>query len=89
MTRGARFRIALLLVLAILTICISPATDLQPTALRSVQVANMLFAALALAGSLTASGFGVVFILFSRIVYRLRACELLEDLLSLNCTRLC
>lgn len=79
----------ILLLLSVLTIFISPAVDLQPTALRAVQLANMLFAVLALAGtSLTAC--------LSRPTVRVagafeHASPLVpaQDLIDLNCTRLC
>jgi len=80
--------LAIVLVLSVITIFVSPVTNLQPSALRALQLANMLFAFLALAGVLVVT-------LFSRVVplgiIRERAPGFLPvpDLVDLNCTRLC
>ena len=47
MGRKAKFWVALLLLLIVVAICISPFVNLEPTTLKSVRVANLLFAALA------------------------------------------
>ena len=46
-----RFGLVVLLFLSVMIIFIAPSVDLQPTALRAIQMANMLFAMLALAGT--------------------------------------
>ena len=51
MKDNSKFGVVILLLLSVITIFISPAVDLQPTALRALQLANMVFAMLALAGT--------------------------------------
>jgi hypothetical protein len=88
MADRAKLGMAIVLVLSVITIFISPVVDLQPTALRALQLANMLCAVLALAGAVLAT-------LFSRVIPFATIlepdCGLLPapDLVDLNCTRLC
>jgi len=81
--------VVVILLLAITVVFVSPAVDLEPTALRAAQAASLLFAVLALAGSFIASGlhipcFHLVAILRSEIVSFFA-----PDLVDLNCNRLC
>ena len=48
MKSRSKLVIVVLLLLSVATIFISPAVDLQPTALRALQLANLFFAFLAL-----------------------------------------
>ena len=81
--------VVVILLLAVTVVFVSPAVDLEPTALRAAQAASLLFAMIALAGSFIASGlhtscFHLVAILRSEIV---SFCA--PDLVDLNCNRLC
>jgi hypothetical protein len=51
MRGGARIGVGLFLLFVVLAVCISPFIDLAPTILRSQAFANLVFAAIALAGS--------------------------------------
>ncbi len=79
----------ILLLLSLITVFISPAVDLEPTALRAASLANLMFAVLAMAGTALAAR-------LSRAVASAATsfehdCPLLPalDLVDLNCTRLC
>jgi hypothetical protein len=81
--------VGIVLLLSVLIIFTAPAVDLEPTALRAMQAASLLFTVLALAGStiaemLIASNppFGVVFG-FHPIETGF------ASLVDLNCVRLC
>ena len=79
----------IILLLAVTVVFVSPAVDLEPTALRAAQAATLLFAVLALAGSVIASSlhiscFHLVAILRTESVPFFAA-----DLVDLNCNRLC
>ncbi|MGA8151259.1 MAG: hypothetical protein WB952_09945 [Terriglobales bacterium] len=79
----------ILLLLSMIAIFISPAVDLEPTALRAANLANLLFALLALAGTVLTARFDVP---ISPVASTFeRECALLPapDLVDLNCTRLC
>ena len=51
MRGGARIGVGMFLLFVVLAVCISPFIDLAPTILRSQAFANLVFAAIALAGS--------------------------------------
>jgi ABC-type Mn2+/Zn2+ transport system permease subunit len=81
--------VGIVLLLSVLVIFTAPAVDLEPTALRAMQAASLLFAVLALAGTTIAAmltpfnpSFGVVF-----------GFHPIEtgsaSLVDLNCVRLC
>lgn len=90
MKRRSVLGVAILLILSVTAIFISPAIDLQPTALRALQLANMLFAVLVLLGT------SVLALLFSKCHTVLTVVEWdcfspppTSDLVELNCTRRC
>jgi len=81
--------VVVILLLAVTVVFVSPAVDLEPTALRAAQAASLLFAVLALAGSfiasiLQASSLHLIAILKSESVPFFA-----HDLVDLNCNRLC
>ena len=79
----------ILLMLSVVAIFVSPAVDLQPTALRALKSANLLFAALVLAGSALCARIHVAPEPIGTIVERHSVLSPPPDLLELNCTRLC
>ncbi len=90
MKRRSALGVAILLILSVTAIFISPAIDLQPTALRALQLANMLLALLVLLGT------SVLALLFTarRSVQTDSGCDCFSppptsDLVDLNCTRRC
>jgi hypothetical protein len=86
---GVKIGAVVLLVLSVLTIFISPAVDLQPTALRALKMANLLFAFLALAGTAFSARLNLP---PSRIAATFEIDYALlppPDFIDLNCTRLC
>jgi hypothetical protein len=85
----SKFAMVILLLLSVIIIFISPAVDLQPTALRSVQLANMLFAVLALAGTALAACFSGPTLPVAEALEHASALVPAQDLVDLNCTRLC
>jgi hypothetical protein len=85
----SKLTLVTLLLLTVLTVFISPAVDLQPTALRALQAANMLFAALALAGHLLAADITTLISWTAGTSDLHLALPRTEDILELNCTRLC
>jgi hypothetical protein len=81
--------VGIVLLLSILVVFTAPAVDLEPTALRAMQAASMLFAVLALAGTriagtLTAANpyMGAAF-----GVHPIETTA--ASLVDLNCVRLC
>ena len=83
----AKFVVALLLLLVVLAVCISPAVDLEPTALKSVRAANLLFAALALV--VLDGGLNRVMRFVDAATGFCRVMATAESILELNCTHLC
>jgi uncharacterized membrane protein len=81
--------LVIFVLLVVMIIFISPAVDLEPTALRSIQMANLLFALLALAGITVSANLhpskstGAPNVEFSCIWTPK------PDLVDLNCVRLC
>ena len=82
-----KFWIALLLLVVVVAVCISPAVDLEPTALRSVRVANLMFAALALI--VLSVGLNRVMRLAHAAVGLWPLALTTDGILELNCSRLC
>ena len=89
MTGATKFRIALVLLLAVIVIFVSPAVNLEPTALRALQVASMLFAALALAGTVLAYGANLLARYVDTAFSFHPVLSRTDDIIDLNCTRLC
>ncbi len=84
-----KFAVVVLLLLSLMTIFISPAADLQPTALRSLQLANLLFAVLALAGTAVSSQLNESINPIAITSEDDFAWVSTPNLIDLNCTRLC
>ncbi len=79
----------ILVLVSVALVFISPAVDLEPTALRAAKMATLLFALLALAGT-------IFYARLSRAISPIAAaceadCALLlgRDVVDLNCSRLC
>ncbi|HUA16753.1 MAG TPA: hypothetical protein VMG31_15775 [Verrucomicrobiae bacterium] len=89
MSRRTKLRVAMLLLLVVTAIFASPAVDLQPTALRALQLANLFFAALALAGTACATGFYITVQFFDPPPGWHPTLARTADRLELNCSRLC
>ncbi|HUO24456.1 MAG TPA: hypothetical protein VMU61_02245 [Candidatus Aquilonibacter sp.] len=81
--------VVILLLLSVIAIFISPAVDLQPTALRAVQLANLLFAVLALAGSAVSTRLDVSIGRLATVSGRDYSPLPAPDLVVLNCARIC
>jgi hypothetical protein len=82
--------LVILLLLSVITVFASPFVNLEPSALRAMRSADLLLAALALAGTVT---FGLAVIVSwcdSVTGYESPGAEkTAQDLLKLNCARLC
>ncbi len=79
----------ILLLLSVIAIFVSPAVDLQPTALRAVQYASLLFAVLLSAGTVCLALLHFPFGQTSIFVKRYFILAPPPDLLDLNCALLC
>lgn len=89
MNGTTKLSIVVLLLLCVITVFISPAVDLEPTALRAVKAADMLFAALILAGTAIAASLSVSFPSIG-IVFGFHPVDAgATSLVDLNCVRLC
>jgi hypothetical protein len=89
MDRVTIFRTTLLVLLAITVVFVSPVVNLQPTALRAAKAAQLLFAALTLAGTASIAGTFFLVQLLDRTT-KLHSLPLRsQDLLDLDCSRLC
>ncbi|MGC2195575.1 MAG: hypothetical protein WA628_12930 [Terriglobales bacterium] len=85
----AKLGIVIVLLLCVMAVFISPAVDLEPTALRALKAANMLFAALILAGTTIAAYLTLSFS-FMGMVFDFHPMEAsAASLVDLNCVRLC
>ena len=85
------FKVGLVIfvLLTVMIIFISPAVDLEPTALRSIQMANLLFAMLAVAG-ITISDYLHLSIGAAAPNGEFSCLWTLKsDLVDMNCIRLC
>ena len=89
MRSDAKLGIVIVLVLSVMVVFVSPAVDLEPTALRALKAAKMLFAALVLAGTAIAACLRVSFP-SPGIVLEFHPIEAsAASLVDLNCARLC
>jgi len=81
--------VVVILLVAVTVIFVSPAVDLEPTALRAAQAASLLLAVLALAGSFLASILHAPCLHLVAILTTESAAFFAPDLVDLNCNRLC
>ena len=81
--------VVVILLLAVTVVFVSPAVDLEPTALRAAQAASLLFAVLALAGSFIASSLHTSSLHLVAILRSESVPFFAPDLVDLNCNRLC
>jgi len=81
--------VVVILLLAVIVVFVSPAVDLEPTALRAAQAATLLFALLALAGSFIARSLQAPCLHLVAISRTERVPFFAPDLVDLNCNRLC
>jgi hypothetical protein len=81
--------VVVILLLAVTVVFVSPAVDLEPTALRAAQAASLLFAVLSLAGSFIASNLHTSSLQLVAILTSGSAPFFPPDLVDLNCNRLC
>jgi hypothetical protein len=86
---GAKFVVVILLLLSVITIFISPAVDLQPTALRALKLATMLLAFLALAATGVSTHLQVVLRRGTTTAECGCVWVPVPNLVDLNCTRRC
>ncbi len=84
-----KFAVVILLLLSVITIFVSPAVDLQPTVLRALKLANVLFAVLVLAGNALFARLNVPLGPITTIVECRCGLWPPSDLFELNCTRRC
>ena len=81
--------VVVILLLAVTVVFVSPAVDLEPTALRAAQVASLLLAVLALAGSFIACSLRTSSLHLVAILRADSTPLYATDLVDLNCNRLC
>lgn len=81
--------VVVILLLTVAVVFISPAVDLEPTALRAAQAASLLLALLALAGSVLASILHTPCLHLVATLTTESAPFFAPDLVDLNCNRLC
>lgn len=81
--------VVVILLLAVTVVFVSPAVDLEPTALRAAQAASLLLAVLALARSVLASIPHTPCLQLVAILTTESASFFVPDLVDLNCNRLC
>lgn len=89
MTRAMQIGVALALLLLVLTIFVSPAVDLLPSALRASHVVSLLWAVLACAAVVLALYLGPPRRERIRDASKRRLSLEAVRLIDLNCTRLC
>lgn len=89
MGRAITAVVVILLLLSVIAIFVSPAVDLQPTALRAMKCASLLFAALLLAGTALCARLQVPIGSLRRIAENQSFPSPPPDLLELICVRLC
>jgi hypothetical protein len=81
--------VVIVLLISVMAVFISPSVDLEPSALRSLQAANMFFAVLVFAGSAIA---GLLHFFHSTIrpnIWPDVTEGFIASLVDLNCIRLC
>lgn len=81
--------VVVILLLAVTVVFVSPAVDLEPTALRAAQAASLLFAVLALAGSFIACSLRTSSLHLVAILRADSTPLYATDLVDQNCNRLC
>jgi hypothetical protein len=87
--RETKLAIVILLLLSVIAIFVSPAVDLQPTAMRAMKFVGLLFAALLLAGAALCARLSLCLDTIATVI---RSHSLLEpppELFALNCALLC
>lgn len=86
-----RIQLGLVIVLlfTVLVVFISPAVDLEPTALRAARAANLVFFALVQAGCAIAGLLQTSLSPFARISPFWALLSSSTDLVDVNCVRLC
>lgn len=89
MNDRSKLVIVVLLLLSVATIFVSPAVDLQPTALRALQLANLFFAFLALGATAVPTLLDLPLSRVASIVERDWFLTPALNLVDLNCVRLC
>ncbi len=84
-----KFGVVILVLLSVITVFVSPSVDLEPTALRAAKLAHLLFALMALAGTMFAARLARA--VAPVIANSDRDCALQAgpDIVDLNCTLLC
>ena len=89
MNGATKVGVGIVLLLTVLIVCIAPAVDLEPTALRAMEAATLLFAILALAATTTAA----ILIVSNPCLGAVFGFHPIEmrtaNLVDLNCVRLC
>jgi hypothetical protein len=85
----AKLGIVIVLLLIVMTVFIAPTVDLEPTALRAMKAASLLFAALVLAGTAIAALLSVSFSSTGIILASDSARQKAANIVDLNCVRLC
>ena len=78
-----------MLLLSVLIIFVSPAIGLEPTALRALKMADLLFAAIALAGTIVVTGLSGEFKHLVASIHFFFMLARIANRVDLNCTRLC
>ena len=81
--------IVIVLLLVVMTVFLAPTVNLEPTALRAMKAASMLFAALALAGTAFAALLSVSFASTGIIFESHRVPQKAGNIVDLICARLC
>lgn len=89
MERPIKLAIVILLLLSVIAIFASPAVDLQPTALRAMKCATLLFAVLLFAGTVLCARLRVLQSHASLRAERRSVLAPTPDLMMLNCALLC
>ena len=89
MERSLKLGMVILLSLSVIAIFVSPAVDLQPTALRAMKCATLLFAVLLFVGTISCARFRVLPGRAAVGTERHSGLSSTPDLLKLNCALLC
>lgn len=89
MNGATKVAVGIVLLLSVLIIFIAPAVDLEPTALRAMQAASLLFAVLALAGTTIAATLTVSNPCLGAVFGFHPIGASTASLVDLNCVRLC
>lgn len=84
-----KFGLVILLLFSVIAVFVSPAVDLEPTALRAAKMANLLFALLALAGTAFTARLRQATAAHATTFEPNYGLLSAPDLVNLNCIRLC